>query len=104
LTAWRRSPGGIDLSVRLTPKGGADRIEGIGQTSDGRSHISARVRAAPEKGAANKALEKLVAGWLGVPASSVCVVAGGTSRLKTVRIDGEAEVLGAAVEELVGQH
>ena len=101
MTVWRVSGGGIDLAVRLTPKGGADRIEGVEQTADGRSHLKARVRAVPEKGAANKALEKLVAGWLGVPAGAVRVVAGGTSRLKTVRIEGDAAALGARVELLV---
>jgi uncharacterized protein len=103
LTAWRASGRGIDLFVRLTPKGGADRIDGIGQSADGRSHIRARVRAAPEKGAANKALERMVGDWLGVPSGSVSVVAGGTSRLKTVRVEGDAAALGAAVEDLPGQ-
>ncbi len=93
----------MDLFVRLTPKGGADRIEGIERAADGRSHVKARVRAAPEKGAANKALERLVADWLGLPAGKVSVVAGGTSRLKTVRVEGDAAALGAVVEELTGQ-
>jgi uncharacterized protein len=100
---WRVSAGGIDLFVRLTPKGGADRIEGIEQTADGRAHIKARVRAVPEKGAANKALERLVADWLGVPASTVSVIAGGASRLKTVRGEGVTVVLKAAVEERISR-
>ncbi|MEX1084036.1 MAG: DUF167 family protein [Xanthobacteraceae bacterium] len=103
MTVWRAADGGIDLAIRLTPKGGADRIEGIEQGADGRSYLKARVRAVPEKGAANRALEKLLAGWLGVPAGTVCVVAGGTSRLKTVRIQGDAEALGARVELLFAQ-
>jgi len=94
---WRAAAGGIELFVRLTPKGGADRIDGVEQTADGRSHLKARVRAVPEKGAANKALERLVAGWLGVPAGTVGVVAGGTSRLKTVRVEGDAAALGKAL-------
>jgi uncharacterized protein len=99
----RASAGGIELFVRLTPKGGADRIEGVEQAADGRSHLKARVRAVPEKGAANKALERLVAGWLGVPAGTVSVIAGATSRLKTVRVEGDAAALGKMVEERVGQ-
>jgi uncharacterized protein YggU (UPF0235/DUF167 family) len=99
---WRASAGGIDFSVRLTPKGGADRMEGLEHGADGRAYLKARVRAVPEKGAANKALERLVAGWLGVPASAVSVVAGGTSRLKTVRVAGEPALLGAAVDRQAG--
>lgn len=92
-TVWRAAAGGIDVAVRLTPKGGADRIEGVDIAADGRSHLKARVRAAPEKGAANKALERLLADWLGVPAGTVSVISGATARLKTVRIGGDTASL-----------
>jgi uncharacterized protein YggU (UPF0235/DUF167 family) len=62
--------------------------------------LKARVRATPEKGAANAALEALIARVLGVPKSSVSVIAGGTSRLKTVTIAGDAEHLGATLRRL----
>jgi uncharacterized protein YggU (UPF0235/DUF167 family) len=91
---------GIDLFVRLTPKSALDRLEGAETSADGRSHLKARVRAVPENGAANKALEKLVAKALGVPASAVSVIAGGTSRLKTLRILGDPKVLSQRVEAL----
>ncbi|HWK64198.1 MAG TPA: DUF167 family protein [Rhizobiaceae bacterium] len=92
---------GIDLFVRLTPKAAKDAIEGSEQTADGRAHLRARVRAVPEKGAANQALERLVAKTLGVPAGDVRVVTGGTSRLKTLRIVGDAASLAEAVGRLV---
>ena len=75
--------------VRLTPRSSRDEVTGVEQAADGRVHVAARVRAVPEKGAANAALEKLVAAWLDVPKGSVSVVAGGTARLKTVRISGD---------------
>ena len=50
----------------------------------------------PDKGKANAALEKLVAAWLGVPRTTVTVSAGFTQRLKTLRIEGEADDLAAA--------
>ncbi|RWD61102.1 MAG: DUF167 domain-containing protein [Mesorhizobium sp.] len=93
---------GIDLYVRLTPKAALDRIEGVETTADGRSHLKARVRAVPENGAANAALERLVAKALGVPGSAVSVVAGGASRLKTVRVLGDAAALVKSVEALSG--
>jgi len=98
---FRLRDNGIDLFVRLTPKAALDRIEGIETTADGRSHLKARVRAVPENGAANAALERLMAKALGVPASAVSVVAGGTSRLKTVRVVGEPVALTKKVEALV---
>ena len=91
---------GVDLYVRLTPKAALDRIDGVETAADGRSHLKARVRAVPENGLANQALERLVAKALGVPASAVSVVAGGTSRLKTLRIAGDAATLAKSVEAL----
>ncbi|TIT75878.1 MAG: DUF167 domain-containing protein, partial [Mesorhizobium sp.] len=62
---FRPRDDGIDLYVRLTPKAALDRIDGVETTADGRSHLKGRVRAVPEKGAANAALERLVAKALG---------------------------------------
>ena len=100
---WRVRDDGIDIHVRLTPRASKDAIEGVEEKMDGRPHLNARVRAVPEKGAANAALEKLVASFMGVPSSSVSVVSGATSRLKTVRIAGDARELAARLEKLVEQ-
>ncbi|TIS86142.1 MAG: DUF167 domain-containing protein, partial [Mesorhizobium sp.] len=62
---FRPRDDGIDLFVRLTPKAAVDRIEGIETAADGRSHLKARVRAVPENGAANTALERMMAKALG---------------------------------------
>ena len=97
---FRLRDDGIDLFVRLTPKAALDRIEDVETTADGRSHLKARVRAVPENGAANHALERLIAKALGVPASAVSVIAGGTARLKTLRVAGEPTALAKAVEAL----
>jgi uncharacterized protein YggU (UPF0235/DUF167 family) len=88
------------IAVRLTPKAAQDRIEGIATLADGRVILRARVRAVPEKGKANTALEVLLAKALGVPKSAVSVIAGGTSRLKSVRVDGSPDFLTAAVENI----
>ena len=98
----RQREDGVDLFVRLTPKAAMDRIDGIETAADGRSHLKARVRAVPENGAANQALERLVAKALGVPGSAVSVVSGGTARLKTLRVAGDPAVLAKRVEALGG--
>ncbi|MDH6231496.1 uncharacterized protein YggU (UPF0235/DUF167 family) [Mesorhizobium soli] len=97
---YRAHDKGVDIHVRLTPRSSKDAVEGIETASDGRSHLVARVRAVPEKGGANTALEKLLAGWLGVARSDVSVVAGGTSRLKTVRVAGSGAELAVRLDEL----
>ncbi len=88
---------GVDLFVRLTPRSSADTVEGIATSADGSSHLKARVRAVPEDGAANAALEKLIATWLGRPKRDVTVTAGATSRLKTLRISGNAGEIATAI-------
>jgi uncharacterized protein YggU (UPF0235/DUF167 family) len=81
----------VRLRVRLTPSGGADRIDGAARDEEGRPFLKARVRAAPEKGEANAALEKLLAKALGVAKSNVTVERGTTARMKTVAVDGVSE-------------
>src|SRR5918995_5277857 len=97
---FRPRDDGVDLFVRLTPKAAIDRLDGIEISADGRSHLKARVRALPENGAANQALERLVAKALGVPRSAVSVVAGGTARLKMLRVLGDPAVLANGIEAL----
>ncbi|TWG89026.1 hypothetical protein L598_000900001050 [Mesorhizobium sp. J18] len=84
---------GVAVFIRLTPKSSKDALDGVGETGDGRLHLKARVRAIPEDGKANKALTSLLADRIGVPASSLSVVSGHTSRLKTVFVQGDPEQL-----------
>lgn len=81
--------GHLRISIRLTPKSAVDRIDGVAAIAGGETALTARVRAVPEDGLANSALEKLVAKALGVPRSSVSVAAGHRSRLKQIRVAGD---------------
>ncbi|QKP78652.1 DUF167 domain-containing protein [Methyloligella sp. GL2] len=88
------------LAVRLTPKSSRDGVDGA-ELHGEETYLKARVRALPSEGAANKALEKLIAKWLRVPGSSVSVAQGGKSRLKQVKIDGDPEELASKIEALL---
>ncbi|NTF43603.1 DUF167 domain-containing protein [Rhizobium rhizogenes] len=90
---WQASSDHLRLSVRLTPNGGRDAIDGIETGSDGQSYLKARVSVAPEKGKANKALIALLARNMGIPKSSLELVSGDTARKKILRIEGEPEDL-----------
>ena len=80
------------LTVRVQPKASADRIEDWAEDDSGRRFLKVRVRAVPEDGKANSAVQKLVAKWLGLPKSAVRVVTGGKTRLKGLEIDGPPEL------------
>ena len=97
---WAPSPAGVTLSVRLTPKGGRDAIDGIAQLADGRCVLKARVAAAPSEGEANTALIRLIAKAVGVPARGVTLTAGATSRVKQIAVAGHAPALIAALEKI----
>jgi uncharacterized protein len=98
---WIVTAGGVTISVRLTPRGGRDAIEGLEQRADGQCVLKARVRAAPTEGEANAALIKLLAHALGAPPRNVSLVAGATSRIKRVTITGDGPMLAAALEKLL---
>lgn len=90
------------LSVRLTPRSAKEEIGGVWRDEKGLDWLQVSVRAVPEKGRANAALVKFVAGRLGVPARDVVLEAGDTNRLKRLRIVGRAAELNRIGEE-VGQ-
>jgi uncharacterized protein YggU (UPF0235/DUF167 family) len=79
--AFTVTPDGLRISVRLTPKGGRDALDGVTALSDGREVVKARVRAVPEDGAANAALLALLAKTLGVAKSDAVLRQVGSTRL-----------------------
>jgi uncharacterized protein YggU (UPF0235/DUF167 family) len=98
-TAWTAGAGAVTLTVRLTPKGGRDAIDGLETLADGRAVLKVRVRAAPSGGEANDALCRLLANALGVPTRAVSLTAGATSRVKRLTIAGDVRVVVAALEK-----
>jgi uncharacterized protein (TIGR00251 family) len=98
----RKVATGVVVPVRLTPKSGRDEIVGL-EDFGGETVLKVRVRAVPENGRANAALEKLIAKWLGVPPSAVKVAHGGKSRLKQIAIDGDPLFLPALVAERLAE-
>lgn len=100
---WKAISDGLQLSVRLTPRGGRDGIDGIETLSDNRPVLLARVRAVPEDGAANAALMALIAKACGVPKAKVALISGATSRIKTIGIKGEPDDLAEALRAAIGK-
>ncbi|MFI5258722.1 MAG: DUF167 domain-containing protein [Candidatus Limnocylindrales bacterium] len=74
----------VRFAVRLMPRGGLDRVDGV--SDDG--VLQARVSAPAVGGAANASLVRLLADELDLPPSSVRLVAGATGRHKLIMVDG----------------
>lgn len=97
---WTRLPGGIRLSVRVTPRAGREALGGLRTDETGATRLLARVSAAPVDGGANAALIKLVARSLGVAKSAVVLTSGQTARAKTLEISGDPVALEARLRAL----
>jgi uncharacterized protein YggU (UPF0235/DUF167 family) len=82
----------VRFAVRLTPRGGREAVDGVGE--DGL--LRCRVAAPPLEGAANAALVRLLASELGVSRGAVAIVGGASARVKQVAVEGvSAEALSA---------
>jgi uncharacterized protein len=95
---WTRVEGGLELSVRLTPRGRSDRLDGMAKLANGRIVLQARVKAVPESGLANSALTALIADCAAIAPSRVAVIAGSSSRLKVLRCSGDDALIASALE------
>jgi uncharacterized protein len=84
--------GAVTFDVLVQPRASRPKI---GPVHDGRLKVA--VTSPPVDGEANAAVIELIAKTLGVARSAVAVIAGATSRRKTLRVYG---VPRAAVEEL----
>ena len=88
------------FTVRVTPNASRDEIPERACDDAGREVLKVKVRAVPEGGKANRAVEKLIAKTLGLPKSAVRVVTGETSRIKGVGVDTED---GSAAARRIGE-
>jgi uncharacterized protein YggU (UPF0235/DUF167 family) len=98
---WSAVADGLMVTVRLTPRGGRDAIDGIERLADGSCVLKARVRAAASDGQANGALTRLIAGCLEIAPREISLVVGATSRIKRILIRGDARAAAAALERIV---
>ena len=76
-------PAAATVDIWVQP--GASRQRVVGMHGDA---VKVAVAAPPEKGAANRALEKLLAEEFGIASGAVTVISGGSSRRKRVSLQG----------------
>ena len=92
---WRALPEGLDISVRATPRGGRDGVDGVATDAAGAQWLSVRVTAVPDNGKANDAIVKVLAAAFDVRRRDVGLVSGASARLKRFKIQGDSVRLSA---------
>jgi uncharacterized protein (TIGR00251 family) len=80
---YSEKDGNLTFTVRVVPR--ASRSEIVGE-HDG--DLRVRVAAPPVDGAANEALSRLLSGAFDIPRSAIEIIAGHSSKSKTVRMHG----------------
>jgi uncharacterized protein len=84
---------GVRVAIRLSPRAKSDRLRGIAGTAEGGRAIKVSVTPPARDGQANEALLQLLARTWHLPRRNLSIVAGATSRNKTVRVTGEPDRL-----------
>jgi uncharacterized protein (TIGR00251 family) len=82
---YRVSGEALLLKVKVIPNAGRSEIAGVRN-----GELLLRLRAAPEKGEANRELAQLLARALSLPRSQVLLVRGQLSRHKVLKLPGAA--------------
>jgi uncharacterized protein YggU (UPF0235/DUF167 family) len=81
------------IAVKVTPRSAKPGIGGWRAGADGRVELEVRVAEAPADGAANAAVEKLLANALGVSRSQVTIISGHSGRHKRVGVPFDIDEL-----------
>jgi uncharacterized protein (TIGR00251 family) len=84
---------GLRVAIHLSPRAKSNRLLGIAAAPDGGHALKASVTAPPQDGRANEALLQLLARTWHLPRRDLSIVAGVTSRSKTVRVAGDPRQL-----------
>lgn len=90
----RETASGVVFRIRVVPR--ASRCEAAGFQDDA---LKLRITAPPVEGKANEAVIALLAELLGVKKGQVAIIAGQTSKTKTVALEG---VKAARIAALLG--
>jgi uncharacterized protein len=98
---YRAIAGGVQLAVRLTPRGGCDAVNGVGADANGRPVLQIRLTAPPVEGAANQALIAFLAELLELRKKDVTIRSGHAARTKIIELAGAPDVLLTRLAKLI---
>jgi uncharacterized protein (TIGR00251 family) len=93
---YEKSKNGIYLKVKVVPRASRDEVLGIVG-----NRVKVAVKAAPQKGEGNAAVEKVIAAFFSLKKASCSVVFGYKSTLKTVFIASNVVDVDAALKNKI---
>ena len=96
---WRVIGDAVAVAVKVQPRARRPGLHGLVPDTDG-ERLAVAVREPAQDGHANRAVCAALATAVGVPQSQVEVASGGTSRRKTLRINGDAAAIAARLAAL----
>jgi uncharacterized protein YggU (UPF0235/DUF167 family) len=88
------------LTVKVTPRGSANKIQALETDLFGDTILKIMVTAIPDKGEANQAVVELIAKTFRLPKRAITIVAGKTSRIKIVTIEESAVNVWKKLQEI----
>lgn len=94
---------GVRVYLRVSPRAARNRCDGIIRDADDRAALRVAVTAPPNDDRANGAVVALLAKEWRVPKSSMTIVAGRTSRRKTLMVAGDPAALMARLNAWVAE-
>ncbi len=101
---FETSEDGLRLFARVTPSAAKDEVVGLWHGEGDETRLAVKVTAPPDKGKANAAVIKLLSKSLGLPKSSVSIIAGETSRRKTLALAGDEAKIAEVTRSLIGEN
>lgn len=96
---FRAEPDGISVRLRVQPRARAVGFQGVLESGDG-PRLRLAVAAAPDEGAANRAVIAALAAALDLAPSAISLVHGARGREKTLRALGDPDRLCTTLRRL----
>lgn len=99
--AFTRKDDDLILHVRVSPGASRDQAKGMFTDANGKNWLQVKVRAAPDKGKANKAVITVLSKLLGLPKSRFELIRGATARTKVLHLSSAGQTCEKALKLLI---
>ncbi len=103
VTPFSLAKDGVRVALRVSPRAGRNRIDGIAAEAPAGAVLKISVTAAPEGGKANAAVIRLLSKEWRLPRGAFTITRGAGARRKTLHVAGAPDTLLARIRERMGE-